>query len=99
MCQPKFWNKIYSEAPEKNSNGETSIALIGERSDFEVIKVEVIIAGSNIQIASNVKRAFDTLESYRDCDCSAKLGSCIKHLDIQLLMQHNSSTVMVIGRR
>ncbi len=101
MCQPKYWNKIYSESPELDrKTNETFITLRGERSDFEIFTVEVYISGTIAQIAHKIKKAFDALESYRDCDCSIKLGECAKHISSMSIFQSSGAkSEIIIGRR
>lgn len=80
MCQHRSWNKLYSEYVEVSQESCT-ISMIAERNDYEIFKVRVQLASSDnyVDHANKIKKGFELLESYRNCDCTAKTGECIKH--------------------
>jgi len=81
MCEPRTWNKLFSEELTITED-EIFVHLIGERSDYETFKVSVEIKKSDSQteIAYKFKKAYERLESYRNCDCTTKTGECIRHI-------------------
>lgn len=82
MCQSKFWMKVTIQEITEDRH-KSVISILAERSDLELITIELELDGNDSlgNISSKVKRAIDSLESYRTCDCSVKTGTCIKHLD------------------
>lgn len=88
MCQPKYWNNFHTKEVESHlDRNEISLHIIGERSDFEIFDIEIIISktDNHLNIANKFKKALDAIESFRDCDCSIKAGQCVKHFStIQL---------------
>ena len=53
------------------------------RSDGEVIKIAVVSEQSDTphRIGIDLQRTFETLESYRNCDCTAK-EKCAVHAEV-----------------
>lgn len=78
-----FTNKSEISGTKSIEKKITLLSLIGERSDYEIFKVVIKLypAYSVIEIAEKVKKGFETLESYRNCDCTAKGGKCIRHIE------------------
>jgi hypothetical protein len=101
MCQPKYWNKVY--VGEVLEDRQKSVILIeAERSDFETLTVQLELDGNDNlgNIAAKVKKAINTLEGYRNCDCTAKMGSCIKHLsEINIVENLGAKSEVTIGGR
>jgi hypothetical protein len=101
MCQPKYWNKIYVGELQNHYNNSV-LAIFAERSDLEIFELEIVIKEqeSLSTIADKVRKAINSLESYRDCDCTAKLGSCIKHLNDVIIEQSlGPKSAVTFGRR
>lgn len=101
MCEPRHWTRLYSEALTEVEDG-IIVCLIGERSDFETFKVAIKLssADSTQKLAEKVKKGFETLESYRTCDCHSKVGECIKHISsVSLPTQQSTKSTNLISRR
>jgi hypothetical protein len=104
MCQPKYWNKIYTKEIGINKEGSI-LTIFAERSDLEIIELELVLTRveSIPSLTDKLKRAIDSLESYRDCDCTARLGTCIKHLNSISMQEITNSggpkSVVTFGRR
>lgn len=103
MCLPKFWNKIYTKEVDNIDSRESHLFILAERSDFEIFEMEIILARDEAisSLANKVKKAIDSLESYRDCDCSTKTGTCIKHLSNVVIdnITKGAKSVVISGRR
>lgn len=101
MCQPKYWNKVY--VADVQEDRHKSVLLIeAERSDFETINIQLELDGNDSlgNITSKVKKALNALESYRNCDCTVKLGSCIKHLnEVSIFNTVLAESRVTTGRR
>ena len=84
MCEARVWNKLYTEGIELDDrNHRCYITIAGERSDYEIFRVIILIRGIETiqEVAEKFKKGFEILESYRNCDCSAKVGECFRHLN------------------
>lgn len=101
MCQPKFWHKIYAEETKEDRH-KSIISIIAERSDLEIFNLQIELEENDSlsNVASKVKKAIDSLESYRDCDCSLKAGTCLKHMNLIKIPQlRGPNSIITIGRR
>lgn len=77
MCIQKTWTRFLAKTTESGN-----VSIIATRSDSELFTIPIRIARRDtiFETAERVVKAINTLETYRNCECSSSF-TCNKHLE------------------